>query len=158
MHPDAQGLIDQLGLKPHPEGGYYRELYRSAERITTSRGSTRYALSTITFLVTSMSFSAFHRLASDEAWTFLRGDPLTIEMIEPAGTAMKRRIALEGPWQTTVPAGTYFAAHVEGDEAYALVGCAMGPAWELADFALTSRAMLTAAYPQFAPLIARYTR
>jgi predicted cupin superfamily sugar epimerase len=147
-----------LGLRPHPEGGYYRELYRSAERVTTARGNMRHALSTITFLVTSTAFSAFHRLGSDEAWHFFRGDPLTIEMIDPAGTYTKRRIEADGPWQTTVPAGTYFAAHVDGDEAYALVGCSMGPAWEPADFTLTSRSMLTAAYPQFAPLIARYTR
>ena len=63
-----------------------------------------------------------------------------------------------GPWQTAIPAGTYFAAHVDGAEAVALVGCDVAPGFEFADFHLTTRSTLTLAYPHLGPVIARYTR
>lgn len=158
MHPEAQRLIEALALRPHPEGGWYRETFRSAERVTTSRGSVRSAATSIYFLLTAETFSAFHRIASDETWHFYQGSEIALELIDPSGRHERRTIGRNDAWQTTVPAGTYFAAHIDADGGYALAGCDVAPGFEFADFQLTSRAMLTAAYPQFGPLIARYTR
>ena len=158
MHPEAQRLIAAFHLQPHPEGGWYRETYRSADRVTTSRGTTRSATTSIYFLLTAETFSAFHRLTSDETWHFYRGDPVSIELIDPSGRH-ERRVLGEGDLlQVTIPAGVHFAAHVDAPGGYALAGCDVAPGFEFADFHLTTRSMLIAAYPQFGPLIARYTR
>jgi hypothetical protein len=158
MHADARALVDALRLKAHPEGGYYRETYRSRERVTTARGTDRSALTSIYYLLTAEGFSAFHRLASDETWHFYRGSTLALELIDPAGRYEARTLGPDGPWQTALPAGTHFAAHVDGDDAWTLVGCDVAPGFEFADFQLTTRSMLTLAYPHLGPLIHRYTR
>ena len=158
MHPEAQRLISALRLQQHPEGGWYRETYRSAERVTGSHGGVRSAITSIYFVLTAETFSAFHRLSSDETWHFYRGDPIVLELIEPSGAYEQRRIGEHDVFQTTVPAGTHFAAHVDVPDGWALAGCDVAPGFEFADSQLTTRSMLTAAYPQFGPLIARYTR
>jgi predicted cupin superfamily sugar epimerase len=158
MHPEAQALVRALALQPHPEGGYFRETYRSRDRVTTTRGTDRNALTTIYYLLTVEGFAAFHRLSSDETWHFYRGDELALELIDAAGRHETRRLGPAGPWQTAIPAGTNFAAHVDGEDTWALLGCDVAPGFEFSDFLLTTRAMLTAAYPQHGPLIAKYTR
>jgi uncharacterized protein len=158
VHDEAKRLIAAFRLQPHPEGGWYRETYRSAERVTTSRGSVRSATTSIYFLLTAETFSAFHRLASDETWHFYRGDPVTIELIDASGMHESRVLGAGDALQTTIVAGTHFAAHVDAEGGYAFVGCDVAPGFEFADFHLTTRSMLTAAYPHQAPLIARFTR
>lgn len=158
MNSEAQRLIAELRLAPHPEGGYFRETFRSTGRVTTVRGSTRSALTTILFLLTGDAFSAFHRLTSDETWHFYRGDPLTIEIIDAAGRHERRVIAADGPWQAAVEAGAHFASHVENPLGYALVGCDVAPGFEFSDFFLATRAVLSAAYPQHGGLIGKLTR
>ncbi len=162
MHPEAQRLIGALRLAPHPEGGWYRETYRSPDHVVTDRGARRRATTSIYFLLTSAGFSAFHRLASDETWHFYRGDPVTLEILSPSGALTRKTIGIGDELQITVPAYSYFASHVDveadADSGYALVGCDVAPGFEFADFQLTTRAMLSAAYPQHAPIIARYTR
>jgi predicted cupin superfamily sugar epimerase len=155
MTGDAAGLIAALGLVEHPEGGYYRETYRSSAAVETPRGI-RSAFSSILFLLTGDSFSAFHRIASDEAWHFYRGDPIAIEILD--GDRSHRRVELRavGPWQTVVPAGAAFASHVLGD--YALVGCDVAPGFDFADFELCDRTALASAYPAHTSLIERLTR
>ncbi len=158
VHPEAQRLIAAFRLQPHPEGGWYRETHRSAERVTTARGAVRSATTSIYFLLAAPAFSAFHRLASDETWHFYRGDPVALELIDPAGRHERRVLGAGDALQTTIAAGTHFAAHVDAPDGWVLVGCDVAPGFEFADFHLTTRAMLSAAYPQFGPLIARYTR
>ena len=157
MHPEAQRLIAAYHLQRHPEGGWYRETYRSTERVTTSRGAVRSATTSIYFLLTADGFSAFHRLASDETWHFYRGDAVTLELIEASGS-YEQRVLGGKELQTTIVAGAHFAAHVDTSDGYAFVGCDVAPGFEFADFQLTTRSMLTAAYPHLGPLIARYTR
>ncbi|HEX3466998.1 MAG TPA: cupin domain-containing protein [Candidatus Elarobacter sp.] len=157
MHSEAQRLIGVYRLQSHPEGGWFRETYRSAERVTTARGTVRSATTSIYFVLTAEVFSAFHRLASDETWHFYRGDPVTIEVIAASGAHESRLIGPDLP-QTTIVAGAHFAAHVDAPGGYAFVGCDVAPGFEFADFALTTRSMLSAAYPHLGPLIARYTR
>jgi hypothetical protein len=158
VHPEAERLIGSYRLQQHPEGGWYRETYRSAERVTTSRGTVRSATTSIYFLLTAQMFSAFHRLASDETWHFYRGDPVTIEIIDPTGAHATRILDSQVALQTTIAAGAHFAAHVDAPGGYAFVGCDVAPGFEFSEFLLTTRSMLTAAYPHLGPLIARYTR
>jgi predicted cupin superfamily sugar epimerase len=158
MNHEAQRLIAELHLAPHPEGGYFRETFRSGERVTTARGIARSALTTILFLLTGDSFSAFHRLTSDETWHFYRGDPLTVEIIDAAGRHERRLLTAEGPWQAAVNAGAHFASQVDNPLGYALVGCDVAPGFEFSDFFLATRSILIAAYPQHAGLITKLTR
>lgn len=158
MHPEAQRLIGELRLQPHPEGGWYRETHRSVERVTTARGTTRSACTAVLYLLVSGTYSAFHRIASDETWHFYRGDPIVLDIIHADAKHERRLVGLGDVLQTTVAGGAHFAAHVDAPDGYALAGCSVAPGFEFADFQLASRAMLLAAYPQHAPLIARYTR
>ena len=158
MHPEAERLIAAHRLARHPEGGWYRETYRSTERVTTSRGTMRSATTSIYFLLTAETFSAFHRLSSDETWHFYRGDPVNLEIIDASGAHEARVVGTGDALQTTIAGGAFFAAHVDAAGGYALVGCDVAPGFEFADFHLTTRSMLTAAYPHLGPLIARYTR
>jgi hypothetical protein len=158
MHAEATRFIEDLGLQPHPEGGFYRELFRSSNYVTSAAGAQRRAMTSIYYLLAGGSFSNWHRLDADETWHFYRGSPVTLTIIEPSGTLLKRTLGPDGPWQTTVPAGAHFAAHVEDEHGYALAGCNVAPGFEFADFYLATRAILTAAYPQHAAVIARYAR
>ncbi len=154
-------LIAELDLRAHPEGGFFRETHRSADVVATPRGP-RSALTSILFLLTEASFSAFHRIASDEAWHFYRGDPIAIEILRGSGEYERRVLCAQGPWQTVVPAGAAFASHVatphEDPQGYALVGCDVAPGFDFADFELCAREALTASYPEHAQLIAGLTR
>ena len=79
MHPRAADLVSVLDLRPHPEGGFYREVHRSTSRVTTgdARGE-RAAITTIYFLLTAGAQSRWHRVDSDEVWHFYEGDPLEL--------------------------------------------------------------------------------
>jgi len=136
--PRAAELIAQLGLQPHPEGGYYRELFRSPQLVhTTDTRGPRSALTTIDFLLVRGQFSAWHRVASDEVWHLLEGGPLRLWLMPPS---LERVDAIElmpvsargGP-RHTVPAGWWQAAEPMGDFAY--VGATVGPGFDFADFA-----------------------
>jgi predicted cupin superfamily sugar epimerase len=158
MHPEAERLIADLSLVAHPEGGYFRETHRSSDLVTTPHGGTRSALTSILFMLTSASFSALHRLTSDEAWHFYCGTGIAIELIAPDGKYERRTLGPAGPWQTVVPAGVYFGSHVLEPDGYALVGCDVAPGFEFSDFELPSREALSAEFPQHTQLIHQLTR
>jgi len=155
---NLQRLISDLELIEHPEGGYYRETYRSVASVLTNGGSQRSALTNIYFLLTSDTFSAWHRIDADETWHFYQGTGIVISIIDRDGNLEDRRLGPDGPWQTTVPAGYFFAAHVPGPTGYALAGCSVAPGFEFSGFELPSRETLTARYPQHSAAIARFTR
>lgn len=157
MH-DAEKLIADLELIAHPEGGYYRETYRSTASVTTADGSQRRALTNVHFLLAGDEFSAWHRIDADETWHFYRGGGLVVSIIASDGSFEERRLGPDGPWQTTVLRGLYFAAHVPVANSYALVGCSVAPGFEFSALELPSRAALTARYPRHAAEIARFTR
>lgn len=158
MMQEVERLVCELQLMPHPEGGYYRETYRSAAAVITADGSRRSALTNIYFLLTGETFSAWHRIDSDETWHFYRGADLAIAIINHDGELEERRLGAAGPWQTTVPAGCYFAAHVPDAAAYALIGCSVAPGFEFDSFEIPTRERLTAQHPQHAVMILRFTR
>jgi predicted cupin superfamily sugar epimerase len=150
-------ILNEYRLEPHPEGGWYRELYRSSTRVDTPRGE-RSALTLIHFALDRAGFSALHRLHSDETWHFITGAPIEVEAIGSDGGRVTHRLASEGPHEVVVPAGTLFGARVREDPGYALVACCVAPGFEFEDFELPSRAELLAAYPDHEEVIATLTR
>jgi hypothetical protein len=137
MHDRAAHLISSLGLRPHPEGGHYREVFRSSASVHPGDGrGERAALTTIYFLLGAGEQSRLHRVSSDEVWHFYEGDPL--ELIWAVSEATEVRQARLGPVAVgtapvaVVPAGWWQAARSTG--AYTLVGCSVGPGFDFADF------------------------
>lgn len=130
MHARAAQLIDTLGLAPHPEGGWYRQVFKSEERVTRlSDGANRSALTTIYFLLVEGTYSAWHRVTSDEVWHFYEGDALELLTREAS-------IRLDSDHRVhVVRAGDWQAARTLG--AYTLAGCTVGPGFEFDDFEMT---------------------
>lgn len=152
MDPRAIQLIATLGLKPHPEGGHYAEIFRSTDRVRTPRGE-RSALTTIDFLLARGEFSAWHRVRSDEVWHLLEGGPLLLHLIS-ADFSRLETVTLDATRRHVVPAGAWQAAEAAGDFAY--VGATVGPGFEFADFSFgRDDTGLRAALPALAPTLAR---
>ena len=137
--PRAKELIRLLDLEPHPEGGYYRRIYRSASRVLrVADGEERRALTSIYYLLPEGSLSRWHRVRSDEAWHYYEGEGLELLGFDETGAHPFRQILAPlgqgGSPAHVVPAGWWQAARPLG--AYALVGCTVGPGFEFADFTL----------------------
>ncbi len=144
MSSRADELVRQLGLAPHPEGGHYTEVFRSAVRVATARGE-RSALTSIDFLLRAGEFSAWHRVLSDEVWHLLEGGPLVLWLLPPDLSRVER-VELATVRRHVVPADWWQAAEPAGDFAY--VGATVGPGFEFADFAFgRDDAALRAALP-----------
>ena len=141
----------ELALEPHPEGGWYRRVYESEILWTQSRP----AMTSIYYLLEAPDFSALHRLKSDEQWHFYTGSPITIHELKPDGQ-ISETVLGEDIFQYTVKAGVLFAATVE--EGYALVGCAVVPGFEFAEFEMPSRAHLLVEYSNQYDFIVRLSR
>ena len=167
MHPRAAELIATLDLRPHPEGGFYREVFRSEARVTPADGrGARAALTTIYFLLPEGSVSRWHRVSSDEVWHLYEGGPLELLELSESGRDLARhRLAPVGGDDRggdvaapvrTIPAGAWQAARPLAG--YALVGCTVGPGFEFADFRLLAddperAAVVRAMWPEVATLI-----
>ena len=161
LHPRVRERIERLELAPHPEGGFYREFFRSTERVTPSDGrGERAALTAIHFLLPGGAHSRWHEVRSDEQWTFLEGERLELFVLE-SGARGVRRVGL-GPLadacvpSAVVPAGAWQAARATG--LYGLVACTVGPGFDFADFRLVgddpaARARLAALAPELAGLL-----
>lgn len=137
MHPRASELVKTLGLRPHPEGGHYIQLFRSAQRVEVpDRKVERCALTTIYFLLAAGEFSRWHRVVSDEVWQYYEGDAIELIQFDDLGLRRMRLgpVARETRPTVVVPAGTWQTARSTG--AYTLTGCTVGPGFEFADFAL----------------------
>jgi predicted cupin superfamily sugar epimerase len=164
---DARHWIEGLRLGPHPEGGYYRETYRSVESIAREGLPARFAgarafSTAIYFLLAGEDFSALHRIKQDEVWHFYDGSSLTIHLIDPQGNYSAIRLGLdllagEVP-QAVAPAGWLFGANVNDPESFSLVGCTVAPAFDFADFEMPGRDDLCRQYPQHRHPIERLTR
>ncbi|RQP24771.1 cupin domain-containing protein [Piscinibacter terrae] len=137
LPPRAAELVAQLGLQPHPEGGYYREVFRSPAAVQTTDGrESRSAITTIDFLLARGQFSAWHRVASDEVWHLLEGGPLRLWLVPPSLDRIEQ-ITLDAVGQGTaprhvVPAGWWQAA--EPLDGFAYVGATVGPGFDFTDF------------------------
>jgi uncharacterized protein len=161
MHARAAHLVQLLRLEPHPEGGFFRQLFRSSESVTPANGrGTRAALTTIYFLLPHDDVSRWHRVASDEVWHFYEGAPLEIWTATPdvndLSVSRLGPISADAAPATVVRAGWWQAARPTGD--YSLVGCTVAPGFEFADFVLARdldacATALTTRYPEIAQLL-----
>lgn len=139
MNRRSKELIEALGLEPHPEGGFYRELFRSEARVRSADGrGERAALTTIYFLLPRGTWSRWHRVRSDEVWHLLEGGPLELFVADDRLEAVQR-VVLAAAAGTTGPthavaADAWQAARPMGE--FALCGCTVGPGFEFQDFAL----------------------
>ncbi|MCK9461126.1 MAG: cupin domain-containing protein [Proteobacteria bacterium] len=162
MSDDVETIIRRLGLRPHPEGGYYRETFRAPLVLDgLPHGAPRSASTAIYFLLPAGTFSAFHRVRSDEVWHHYDGGPLALHIIRDDGALSTIRLgcdlaAGETP-QAVVPANAWQAAEPLGRR-FALCGCTVAPGFDFADFELADRGDLTARFPAHAELVARLTR
>ena len=136
MNGEAERLVRDLALEPHPEGGYYREIFRSPQIVVTARGDRRSALTVIYFLLAESQVSAWHRLRSDETWHFACGNELEISVLDDAGKATTLSLGPAGPYVAAIPAGQAFASRVRGGTGFALVTCCVAPGFEFEDFEL----------------------
>ena len=157
----AADWIRRLDLLAHPEGGFYRETYRSAGTVAAD-GGTRALSTAIYFLLPGDQVSALHRIRSDEIWHFYAGSALTLFVIHRDGRLEQARLGPDAAagerFQALVPAGCWYGAAVDDPASYALVGGTVAPGFDFADFELGARAALTREFPQHRALIERLTR
>ncbi len=156
---EAQSLIECLDLKPLPlEGGYFRETYRSDRKIDGSKDVS----TCIYFLLTGETFSAFHRLPSDEIWHFYAGDPVDLYSIDEAGLLTVSKLSSQvGPGvapQVVVKAGCWQAANLSESGRFALLGCTVAPAFDFEDYEHGMREQLLESFPQHRAEIMKLTR
>ena len=162
MHPRAAELIATLELRPHPEGGFFRELYQSRAQVEPEDGrGSRSALTTIYFLLPEGEVSRWHQVASDEVWHLYEGGPLELLELSPEGRDLVRHrlsaLGSEGGAPVcAIEAGHWQAARRLG--AYVLVGCTVGPGFDFADFRMLAdeperAAEARAKWPDLAELI-----
>ncbi|MEP6596350.1 MAG: cupin domain-containing protein [Ginsengibacter sp.] len=162
----ALQLVQQYGLQPHPEGGWYKENYKSSENIPATAlparfGGSRAFSTAIYFLLEENDFSAFHRIRSDECWHFYAGDPLLIyviqdgmlDIIELGNDTGKRQL-----FQFVVPANCWFASRPAAGSTFCFVGCTVSPGFDFADFELADSAVLSGLYPMHEIIILELCR
>lgn len=149
-------LIQQYNLQPHPEGGWYKQTYKSSESIRAEAlperfGGDRPFSTAIYFLLEKGDFSAFHRIKSDECWHFYHGDPLEIFVFQQNGeltvTTLGNDISKGYLFQYIVPAGCWFASRPAPGSQYCFVGCTVAPGFDFADFEMADAEYLTGKYP-----------
>jgi predicted cupin superfamily sugar epimerase len=162
-----ENLIQIYGMSAHPEGGFYKENYRSEGVINNGTSShhfpnKRHYATAIYFLIEKNNFSAFHRIKSDETWHFYDGDPLEVIEIDTNGnllhTSIGKNILKGETYQYTVKAGHWFASRVLHSGEFSFVGCTVAPGFDFNDFEMALKDELMALYPQHAEVIKMLTR
>lgn len=142
-------LIEELNLEPHPEGGYYRETYRSAHLMELGDDK-RNAGTGIYYMLTEGIVSSWHKVSSDEIWHFYAGETLVLEQLSPEGYFYRYLLGTE--WkikaepQVLVPAGWWQRAYSSG--AFTLVGCTVTPGFDFKDFEMLGNAELSRRFPE----------
>jgi predicted cupin superfamily sugar epimerase len=163
----ANDIIDHLKLKPHPEGGFYAETYRSEEELAGQSLPSRYGANrsigtAIYFLLTADSCSVMHRLRSDEIFHFYMGDPVTMLHLYPDGQSKIVTLGsdlLKGHQpQIIVPKNIWQGSFITGNNGYALLGTTVAPGFDFADFEYGQRKTLIEQYPKESEKIIRLTR
>ena len=159
MHKEAARLVKKLGLEEHPEGGYFKQTYRSDTIVNVEGyGGPRNISTAIYYMLVGGQFSAFHRIRSDEIWHHYAGDSITLYAINDGGKMSKIKIGKNGTPQAVIKAGTWFAAALDNKRSYCLLGCTVSPGFDYRDWELGKRNELVRMYPQHRALIERYTK
>ena len=153
-------LVNRLNLLPHPEGGFYKETFRSAEGIETEQGE-RNLCTSIFFLLTSENVSRFHRIKSDELWYFHEVSSLTIHTLGESGYESLSLGLPDSGYdclpQQLVKANTIFGSTVDQSESYSLASCAVAPGFNFRDFELFEAKDLLPIFPKAEAIIRRLT-
>ena len=161
----ANDWIERLGLVPHPEGGWFKEVYGSHERIVQDALPERFAgarvfSTAIYFLLNAGEVSRLHRIQQDEIWHFYDGDPILIYVIDDNGILTTFTLGLSPENnimpQVTINANHWFAAESLGD--YSLVGCTVSPGFDFQDFEIAERNSLINLYYKHKEIIEKLTR
>lgn len=161
-HINSDTIIEALGLIEHPEGGFYKETYRSGNSFSNgvddSEFPTGRSFSTsIYFLLKSDQTSAFHRIKSDELWHFHLGSPLTIHIIHPdslyEALYLGPDLHTDQQFQHVVPAGSWFGVSIDKPNSFTLSGCTVSPGFDFRDFEMGDPYMLKQAFPEHKEII-----
>ncbi|NTU52986.1 MAG: cupin domain-containing protein [Chlorobiaceae bacterium] len=164
----ADFWINNLGLERHPEGGWYRETYRSeasyAFDATTPFGSPRSCATAIHYLLEKGDRSRLHRILSDELWFFHAGAPLEVHLFPETGAPSSFTLG-EAPAEMQrlsawVPAGCFFGALLSQPATpppFSLVSCVVAPGFDFRDFTFADRRELDARFPEHKLLISQLT-
>jgi predicted cupin superfamily sugar epimerase len=159
-----ESIKNHLTLLPHPEGGFYKETYRSEGNTKKPfDGASERSYSTgIYFMLVSENFSAFHRIKQDEMWHFYDGNAINLHIITALGKYELIKIGrnfLQGEVpQYVVKAGDWFASEVSVSNGYSLAGCTVSPGFDFADFEMADRNELLKVYPRHEQVSFRLTR
>jgi len=163
----ADDIINLLNLKPHPkEGGFFCETYRADDALLKNQLPSRYEGrrvfgTCIYYLLTATTFSAMHRLQSDEIFHFYLGDPVEMLQLFPDGTGktvmLGSDLGGETRPQAIVPRGVWQGSRLIPGGKFALIGCTVAPGFDYADYEDGRRADLLKSYPQFRDLITALT-
>ncbi len=157
MTEDIALIIEKLDLLPHPEGGFYKETYRSSENIDSGK---RQLMTSIYFLLTSSNVSKFHRIKSDELWFFHSGSPLIVHTLNENGHTESvvgfNLVNGEQP-QFMVPKNTIFGSTVQNQGIYSLVSCVVAPGFDFTDFELFTKEDLLSIFPKHERIISQLT-
>jgi len=139
---NASDIIARLELKPHPEGGYYRETFRDARADAQGRARS----TAIYFLLARGDRSQWHRIDAVEIWHYYSGAPLKLQIANdgcaPHAITLGPDVAAGERPQAIVPSGAWQAAETTGD--WTLVGCTVAPGFEFASFELLKGDLLPA--------------
>jgi len=155
-------LINRLGLKQHPEGGFFVETFRSEHlvELAEDRGS-RSLCTVIYYLLSGDQFSSFHSIRSDEIWHFYLGSSVTLHIINDDGRLDEIRLGVKADkgeiFQVVINANSWFAASVNDTSSYSLMGCTVAPGFDFRDWTLGDKEKLSRKYPQHEELIKKYT-
>ena len=158
---NASYWINHLNLQPHPEGGFYKEVFRSQQQVNRAGSAALLqACTSIYYLLEGNDYSGFHRIQSDEVWYFHKGVPLHIHVINTDGNPEVWELSdlPSANLSLVVPAGLWFAAEIPSKEGYTLVSCAVAPGFEFSEFEMADREVLQTLYPGHDGLFARLCR
>ena len=163
----VQQLVQQFNMLPHPEGGFYKENYRSEEIITLNAlperfSGSRYFSTAIYFLLEQGNFSAFHKIKSDECWHFYAGQTLNVYVLQHDGKLDTIRLGNDlnngETFQFVVPANCWFASEPAPSSDFSFVGCTVAPGFDFEDFELAKADELVQVFPQYGTEIRRLCR
>ncbi|HMS35017.1 MAG TPA: cupin domain-containing protein [Ignavibacteria bacterium] len=163
---DADYWVRELELLPHPEGGYFKETYRSdtfisREHLPVGFNGHRNISTSIFYLLAGSQCSKLHRIKSDEMWHFYAGRGLIIYSIDGKGKLTENKLGLdiengENP-QVLIKAGDWFGATVNKPDSYCLAGCTVSPGFHFDEFEMGDRNELLKLFPGHKAIIEKLT-
>jgi len=163
----VEEIIRSLNLTKHPEGGYYREIYRSNEFIPVevlenrknAKKPYRNISTSIYYLLVKSDVSLFHRIKSDEIWHFYQGSPLLLHILDEEKQEYRNiTLGKDLVFQVVVPKNVWFSAEILDKFSYSLIGCTVSPGFEFEDFEIAKSQDLISKFPQWENLIKKFTK